>query len=153
MFKRGLELANVRLQLLLHPEGLSFALGFHLQSILHTINSLHEVLAGALELLFFLRDTALNLLSDLSQLKLSPQHLVLFLFKGTFSLLKGSLQLHPLSLQTLPDLVNLVDGPATLANLVHDVLNLIAQDLVLLADLVKLQHSLLISILDAEKLR
>merc|ERR1711917_116322 len=95
----------------------------------------------------------LSILSDLGQLKLSTQRLVLLLLQGTFSLLKSSLELHLLSLQTLPDLVNLVDGPATLANLVHDVLNLIAQDLVLLADLVKLQHSLLISILDAEKLR
>merc|ERR1719381_180971 len=149
----SLQLNNISLKLLLHPQSLGLALGLHLQSALHTIKILHVVLPGHFKLLLLLCNAALNLLLDLSQLELSPQHLVLLLLQGSLCLLKGGLELHLLSLQALPDLVNLVDGPATLADLVHDVLDLIAEKLVLLANLVKLKSGFFVGILDAEQLR
>ena len=51
------------------------------------------VLASVVELLFLLGNPAVNLLLDLSKLKLSSEHLVLLGLKSTLSLLKGSLEL------------------------------------------------------------
>merc|ERR1719291_1660293 len=58
-----------------------------------------------------------------------------------------------LGLQTLPDFVNLVDGAATLADLVHDVLDFVGEGLVLPAGFLELEHSLLVGRLDLEQLR
>merc|ERR1712088_859463 len=65
---------------------------------------------------------------------------------------KSGLEFHFLSFQTLPDFVNLMDGAATFADLIHDVLDFIAQDLVLLADFIQLEDGFLISRLDPEEL-
>merc|ERR1719445_2409249 len=72
---------------------------------------------------------------------------------GTLSLRQSRLKLHLLSLHAPADFVNLVDGAASLANLVHDVLDLVAQGLVLPADLIQLEDRLLVGGLDAEQLR
>merc|ERR1719211_267022 len=74
-----------------------------------------------------------------------------FLF--SLGLAESSLQLHLLGLKTLADFVNLVDGASTLADLVHDVLDLVGEVLVLPPDLVKLEHSLLVGRLHPEQLR
>merc|ERR1719336_2856105 len=71
---------------------------------------------------------------------------------GALGLGQSGLRLHLLSLQPLADFVNLVDGAAPLADLVHDVLDLIGQSLVLPADLVQLEDGLLVGGLDAEQL-
>merc|ERR1719234_303647 len=55
-----------------------------------------------------------------------------------FTLTEGSLKLHLLSLQPLPDFVNLMDGAASLADLVHDVLDLVGEQLVLPANFLEL---------------
>merc|ERR1719336_2285530 len=72
---------------------------------------------------------------------------------GALGLGQSGLRLHLLSLQPLADFVNLVDGAASLADLVHDVLDLVGQSLVLPADLVQLEDGLLVGGLDAEQLR
>merc|ERR1740123_1412106 len=105
------------------------------------------------EFAILLSNTAFNLLSNLRQFKLRSQDLVFLLLKCSLSLLKSGLELHFLGLQTLPDFVNPMDGATTFADLVHDVLDLIAQDLVLLADLVQLKNRFLIGRLDSEELR
>ena len=51
------------------------------------------------ELLFLLGNSAVNLLLDLSQLKLSSEHLVLLCLESTLSLFKGSLELLLFSLE------------------------------------------------------
>merc|ERR1719336_1023472 len=71
---------------------------------------------------------------------------------GALGLGQSGLRLHLLSLQPLADFVNLVDGAASLADLVHDVLDLVGQSLVLPADLVQLEDRLLVGGLDAEQL-
>merc|ERR1712240_672182 len=68
-------------------------------------------------------------------------------------LLQGGLELHLLGLKALPDFVNLVDGASTLADLVHDVLDLVGESLVLPADLLQLEHGLLVGRLHLEQLR
>ena len=89
-------------------------------------------------------DLAVNLLSDLSKLKLSPKDLVLFLLKRSFSLLKSSLELLLLNLQAAALLVKLMDGAATITQLVKEILDLISKVLVLALDNVELLKGLIL---------
>merc|ERR1719445_3030715 len=148
----ALQVEDVSLQLLLHPKSLSLGLGLGLNGGLHVLDGLGHVLLGGEELLVLLSHPPVNLLPDLGQLQLAPQHLVLLLLQGTLSLGQSSLQLHLLSLKTLADFVNLVDGAATLADLVHDVLDLVGQSLVLASHFVQLKDGLLVGGLHAEQL-
>merc|ERR1719295_1290381 len=77
MLKRAFKFTNICLQLLLHSEGLSFALGLSFQSTLHTIQSLQVVLPGHFKFFLLLSNATLNLLLNLGQFQLSPEHLVL----------------------------------------------------------------------------
>merc|ERR1719384_3072127 len=129
----------------------STLLGLGLQLHLHAIDGLGEVLLGGSELLVLLSDAALDLLPDLGELQGSSQHLVLLLLQGALGLRQSGLQLHLLSLQPLADFVNLVDGAASLGDLVHDVLDLIGQGLVLAPDLLQLKNRLVIGILNPEE--
>merc|ERR1719470_790739 len=114
---------------------------------------LEGVLLDGDELLLLLLKGGLGLLQGRLKLQLAPQHLVLLLLKGGVGLLQGRLQLHLLGLEALPDLVNLVDGASTLADLVHDVLDLVGESLVLPAHLLQLEHGLLVGRLHLEQLR
>merc|ERR1712209_74875 len=78
---------------------------------------------------------------------------LLLLLQSSLSFGQSRLQLHLLSLHTSADFVNLVDGASSLADLVHDVLDLVGQGLVLTSDLVKLEDGLLVGRLDTEQLR
>merc|ERR1719468_256380 len=82
----ALKVQNISLKLLLHSESLSLSLGLSLDSRLHVLDGLGHVLPGGEELLILLCHAALNLLSDLGELQLAPQHLVLLLLQGTLSL-------------------------------------------------------------------
>merc|ERR1719150_234554 len=135
----ALQVQDVSLQLLLHPESLGLGLGLGLHGGLHVLNCLGHVLLGGEELFVLLSHPPVNLLPDLGELQLAPQHLVLLLLQGALGLGQGSLKLHLLSLHALADFVNLVDGAASLADLVHDVLDLVGECLVLTPDLVKLE--------------
>merc|ERR1719422_2232257 len=152
MLQVALKVQDVSLQLLLHPQSLGLALGFGLNSSLHVLQALAHVLLGGGKLLLLLGNPALDLLPHLGKLELGTEHLVLLLLESSLSLAESSLQLHLFGLQALADLVNLVDGAATLADLVHDVLDLVGEVLVLPPDLVKLEHSLLVSRLHPEQL-
>merc|ERR1712165_64126 len=153
MLKSQAKVSSVSLELLLHPESLSLALGLGLKGNLHGVEGLGLGLLDEDELLLLLGKTALDLLPDGVELQLAPQHLVLLLLKGGLSLLQGRLELHLLGLKALPDFVNLVDGASTLADLVHDVLDLVGEGLVLPADLLQLEHGLLVGRLDLEEVR
>ena len=62
----------------------------------HRVNvsiSYIDHLPSVVELLFLLSNLAVDLLSDLAELQLGSQHLVLLGLQGTFSLLQSSLQL------------------------------------------------------------
>merc|ERR1711973_151567 len=135
VLKGQTKVGSVSLELLLHPESLSLALGLGLKGHLHGVESLGLGLLDEDELLLLLGKTALDLLPDGVELQLAPQHLVLLLLEGGLGLLQGGLELHLLGLKALPDFVNLVDGASTLADLVHDVLDLVGESLVLPADL------------------
>merc|ERR1719336_2347779 len=149
----ALQIQNISLKLLLHSESLSLGLALGLNSGLHVLDSLGHVLLGAHELLVLLGHAAVNLLSDLGQFQLASQDLVFLLLQGSLSLGQSSLKLHLLSLHPLADFVNFVDGASSLADLVHDVLDLIGQGLVLTSDLVKLEDGLLVGRLDTEQFR
>merc|ERR1719470_545405 len=153
MLKGQAKVGSVSLELLLHPESLSLALGLGLKGHLHGVEGLGLGLLDEDELLLLLLKGGLGLLQGRLKLQLAPQHLVLLLLKGGLGLLQGRLQLHLLGLEALPDFVNLVDGASTLADLVHDVLDLVGESLVLPADLLQLEHGLLVGRLDLEQLR
>merc|ERR1740129_1728048 len=153
MLQVAVKVQDVSLELLLHSESLSLGLGLSLYSRLHVLDALVHVLLGDGELLILLSHAALDLLPDLGELQLASQHLVLLLLQGTLSLGKSRLKLHLLSLHAPADFVNLVDGATSLADLVHDVLDLIAQGLVFPADLIQLEDGLLVGGLDTEQLR
>merc|ERR1719278_623879 len=147
------KVSSVSLKLLLHPESLSLALGLSLKGNLHGVESLGLGLLHKKELLLLLSKAALDLLPDSIELQLAPQHLVLLLLEGGLGLLQGRLELQLLGLKALPDFVNLVDGAPALADLVHDVLDLVGEGLVLPADFLQLKHGLLVGGLNLEQLR
>merc|ERR1719297_198197 len=147
-----LELIDVRLQLLLDSETLSLGALLGLEGGLERLHGTAVVLASVVELLLLLGDLAVHLLPDLAQLQLSSQHLVLLSLQSTLGLIQGGLQLLLLSLQTAPLLVQLVDGAASVSQLVQQILDLISQLLVLAADNVQLLVGLIKSGLQAEPL-
>merc|ERR1719367_1057192 len=153
VLKVALKVQDVSLELLLHPQSLSLALGLSLDSGLHVLEALAHVLLGGGKLLLLLGNSALDLLPHLGKLQLGTEDLVLLLLKSSLCLGESGFQLHLLSLKALADFVNLVDGASALADLVHDVLDFIAEVLVLPPDFVKLEHSLFVSRLHSEQLR
>merc|ERR1719370_2223974 len=152
VLKSNPKVNNVRIQLLLHAESLHLALGLCLQSHLHALDGLAKVLSGRGKFLLLLGNPPLDFLLDLSQLEGSTEDLVLLLLKGSFGFRECSLKLHLLGLQPLSDFVDFVDGAATLADLVHDVLNLVGEELVLPTDFLQLEDTFIIGVLDAEQL-
>lgn len=151
MIQSNLQLVDVSLQLLLHAQGLSLALGLSLKGSLHGVEGALVVLAGVLELLLLLLDAAIDFLADLRQLQLGAQHLVLLLLKSSLSLLKGGLELVLLSLQALAGLLDLMDVAATLTDLVEQILDLISQVLVLTTHSLQLLLALLVGTLQTEQ--
>merc|ERR1719300_2150362 len=93
------------------------------------------VLPGVVELFLLLGHAPVNLLLDLSKLKLGTEDLVLLLLEAT------------------PLLVQVVDGAATLAKLVQEILDLVSKVLVLALDNVQLLETLVASGLQPEELR
>merc|ERR1719242_2371959 len=92
------------------------------------------VLPGVIELFLLLGHTPVNFLLDLSKLELGAQDLVLLL-------------------QATPLFVQIVDGAATLTELIQEILDLVSEVLVLALDNVKLLKSLILSGLQPEELR
>merc|ERR1719480_481693 len=89
------------------------------------------VLASILELFLLLGDLPVNLLLDLSKLKLGPKDLVLLSLEGTLGLLKGGLELLLLNLKPPALFVKLVDGAASIAKLIKKILDLVSEILIL----------------------
>merc|ERR1712227_238816 len=127
VLQSSVKVQNISFKLLLHSQSLNLALGLSLQSHLHTLKSFTIVLFGGGKLLLLLGNSLFNLLSDLGQLQLASQDLVLLLLQGSLSLGQSSFKLHLLSLKPLADFVNLMDGAASLSDLVHNVLDLMGQ--------------------------
>ena len=106
---------------------------------------------GVVELFLLLMNLAVNLLSDLSKLKLSPQDLVLLLLKGSLSLLKSSLQLLLLLLKASALFVQVMDGTTSISKLIKQILDFISKVLVLPLHNIELFNSLIPSSLEAEE--
>merc|ERR1719510_1883384 len=148
----NLQLVNLSLQLLLDAQGLGLGLLLALQRSLHRLHGALVILACVVELFLLLGNLLVNLLAHLSQLQLSPQHLVLFLLQSSLGLLQGSLQLLLLDLEPPALFVQLVDGAASVAELIQKILDLISEVLVLATDHVQLFVGLVQRGLDAERL-
>merc|ERR1719295_558555 len=141
--KRDLQLVDVGLELLLHAKGLLLGLGLGLQGSLHGLESAGVVLAGVLELILLLGQTAVDLGADLRQLQLGADDL---------GLLQSDLELLLLHLELAAGLVELVDGFATLSELVGEVVDLVGEDLVLALEAFDVLEGLLVLGLQFEEL-
>merc|ERR1719516_877651 len=147
-----LELVDLALKSLLHPQGLTLGLLLGLKRSRHGLHGASVVLPGVVELLLLLGHAPVNLLLDLSKLQLGTKDLVLLLLEGALGLLKSSLQLLLLLLTATPLLVQVVDGAAALAKLVQKILDLISEVLVLTLHDVQLLKTLVLSGLQPEQL-
>merc|ERR1719435_388521 len=152
MVERDLQLVDVSLELLLHAKSLLLGLGLSLERSLHGFEGTGVVLAGVLEFLLLLGETAVDLLADLGELKLSADNLGLLLLESRFSLLEGSLELLLLHFETATSFVELVDGFAALTKLVGEVVDLIGEKLVLPLESFDVLLRLLILGLELEEL-
>merc|ERR1719474_2302139 len=152
MVERDLQLVDVSLELLLHAKSLLLGLGLNLERSLHGFEGTGVVLAGVLEFLLLLGETAVDLLADLGELKLSADNLGLLLLESRFSLLEGSLELLLLHFETATSFVELVDGFAALTKLVGEVVDLIGEKLVLALESFDVLLRLLILGLELEEL-
>merc|ERR1719225_346902 len=147
-----LELVDVALELLLDPQRLGLGALLRLEAGLHGVHGARVVLAAVLELLFLLSNPAVDLLADLAKLQRGAEDLVLLLLEGSLSLLQSSLKFLLLDLEPPPLLVQLVDGAATIAKLVEQILDLVSKVLVLALHDIQLLHSLVVACLQAEHL-
>merc|ERR1719435_384283 len=148
--QRHLQLVDVGLQLLFHAKSLGLGLG--LQRSLHGLESAGAVLAGILELVLLLGQTAIDLGADLRQLQLGADDLSLLLLEGSLGLLKGGLELLLLHLELAAGLVQLVNGFAALSELIGEVVDLIGEDLVLALQALDMLQRLFVLGLQLEKL-
>merc|ERR1719435_14792 len=152
MVERDLQLVDVSLELLLHAKSLLLGLGLSLERSLHGFEGTGVVLAGVLEFLLLLGETAVDLLADLGELKLSADDLGLLLLESRFSLLESSLELLLLHFETATSFVELMDGFAALTKLVGEVVDLIGEKLVLTLESFDVLLRLLILGLELEEL-
>ena len=138
-------LSSSHLQSLLDAEIFTLGLLLSFQRGRHRLHGTGAVLPGVVELLLLLSHTPINLLLDLSKLKLSAEDLVLLLLEGALGLLKGALELLLLLLEATPLLVQIMDGAATLTKLIQKILDLISEVLEKLSFIWILMESLKIS--------
>merc|ERR1719289_364129 len=150
--ERNLQLVDVSLELLLHAEGLLLSLGFGLEGSLHGFEGTGVVLAGVLEFLLLLSQAAVDLLADLGELKLSADDLSLLLLESRFGLLESGLKLFFLHFETATCFVELMDGFATLSELVGEVVDLVGEQFVLALESLNMLLRLLILGLKLEEL-
>merc|ERR1719483_259060 len=125
---------------------------FTLERCSQRVHGTLVVLSGIIKLLFLFLDSAINLLANLSKLKLSSKNLVLFLFKSSLSFLKGRLELFFLNFQAATLFVQLMDRATTIFQLVKEILDFISKVLVFPLDNIKLFHNLIMSSLEPVKL-
>merc|ERR550534_3479138 len=149
----NLQLVDLSLELLLDAEGLTLGSLLGLNGGSQGLHGAGMVLPGVVELFLLLGHTPVNLLPDISELKLGAEDSVLLHLKSGLSLLKSLLQLLLLLLKHAALFVQSMDGAATLAELVKEVLDLISKVLVLPLDNIKLLKGLLLGGLEAEQLR
>merc|ERR1740124_2005387 len=148
MIKGNLKLIDVRFKFFLDAKGFTLGTLLTLKRSSQRLHCTLVVLPGIIKLLLLLLDAAVNLLSNLSKLKLSPENLILFLFKSCFSLLKGRLELLLLNFQTATLFVQLMNGAATISQLIKEILDFIGKIFVLPLDNIKLLNNFIIASLE-----
>ena len=95
-------------------------------------------------------DLAVNLLSDLSKLKLGTEDLVLLLFKSSLSLFKSRLKFLLLNFKAPALFVKFMDGATSITKLIKEVPDFISKVLVLSLDNIKLFNNFIVSSLQSE---
>merc|ERR1719367_1195460 len=100
MIKSNFKLIDLSFELLLNSQTFSLCTLLRLKRGLEGFHGTSMVFASVVKLFFLFRDSSVNLLFDLSKLKLSSKDLVLLSFKSTLSLLKSSLEFLLFSLKS-----------------------------------------------------
>merc|ERR1712045_388339 len=118
MAELDLEIVEVALELLLLSDSLSSGLALAIHAGLHGLEGSLAVSSGVVDLLFLLGKSSLEVLLVLGHLDGGSKDLGLLDLNGTLSLLESSLELVSLLLEASLSLLELVDGFATLAELV-----------------------------------
>merc|ERR1719373_1442868 len=152
MVQSNLKLVDVRLKLLLDSQTLCLGTLLRLQGSLERLHGTSVVLASVVEFLFLLSNSSVNLLLNLSKLKLGSENLVLLGLMSTLSFLKSSLELLLLSLKSRALFVKFMDGASTITKLVKKILDFISEVLVLATDNVKLLIGFIKGSLETESL-
>ena len=147
-----LEFVDVGLELLLDAEEFGLALGLGLERRLHRVHRTLVVLAGVLEFLLLLLDSLLDFGADLRHFDLGAEHLRLLGLQGSLGLVESVLEFFLLDFETADDLLHLVHGAASLAELVGQVLDLLSEVLVLAAKSLDDFGCLLLSVLRLEEI-
>merc|ERR1711862_179712 len=149
----NLKFIDLSLKLLLNAETLTLGSLLSLNGSSKRLHGTGMVLPGVVELLLFLSNTSVNLLSAIGKFKLGAENSVLLHLKSGLSLLKSTLELLLLLLKHTALFVKSMDGAFTLTKLVKEVLDLISQVLVLTFDNIQLLNGLLLGSLQTEQLR
>merc|ERR1719270_640969 len=126
MIKGNFKLIDVTLKLLLDAKSLGLCPLFGIKGCLKRVHSTEVILTSVFKLLNLLCNFPINLLTDLSKLKLSPENLIFLLFKSSLSLLKSSLELLLLNFKSASLFVELMDGATTITKLIKEILDLIS---------------------------
>ncbi|KAF1769639.1 hypothetical protein GCK72_001456 [Caenorhabditis remanei] len=109
------------------------------------------VLSGVLELFLLLLNSLLDLGTDLGNLDLSAENLALFSFKGGLSLVQSVLEFLLLDFQTADDLLHLVNRASSFSELVGEILDFLAQALVLTTESLNNLSEFLLGVLGLEE--
>merc|ERR1719474_576187 len=107
--KSNLQLIDVSLQLLLDSQSLGLGSLFSFKGGLHALHCTLVVLTSVVEFLFLLCHAAINLLPDLTKLKLSSENLIFLSFQCSFSFFQCSLELFLFNLEPSALFVKFLD--------------------------------------------
>merc|ERR1711899_145557 len=134
VIQSDLELVDLALQLLLDTQGLSLGSLLSLNGSSQRLHGAGVILPGVVELFLLLSDAPVNLLTDIGELKLGAEDLVL------------------LHLEHAALFVKSVDRATALSQLIEQILDLVSEVLVLPLDDIQLLSGLLLGGLQTEQL-
>merc|ERR1719300_1648363 len=153
MIQSNLKLVDFSLELLLNAKSFSLGTLFSFNGSSERVHSAGMILPGIVELIFSLSNTSVNVLSNLSEFKLSTENLVLLHLKSSLGFLQSGLEFFLFSFKSSALLVQIVDGSSTISKLVKEILDFISKILVLALDNIKSFSRFGLSSLKSEQFR
>merc|ERR550534_2397840 len=109
MVQSNFKFIDITFKFLLNTKSFTLSTLFTFKRSSQRVHGTLVVLSSIIKLFLLLLNLAINILSNLSKLKLSPKDFVLFLFKSSLSFLKSRLELFFLNFQAAALFVQLMD--------------------------------------------